>query len=91
MDCRRSNLSMLSTMRDHVTFQKVLDWTFSTALFIACAGFVIQKGYECFAKYMEDPEAVDISYKFIGESIFPSVSICTASYIPWVSSKHSLW
>ena len=73
---------MLSTMRDHVTFQKILDWTFSTALFLACAGFVIQKGYECFSKYMEDPEAVDISYKFTGESIFPSVSICTASYIP---------
>jgi hypothetical protein len=62
-------------MSDQTTFQKALNWTFSTTLFIACAGFVIQKGYECFTKYMEDPEAVDISYKFTGESIF-NISIC---------------
>ena len=74
-------MSMLSTMSDQVSFQKALNWTFSTVLFVACAGFVIHKGYECFLKYMEGPEAVDISYKFTGESLFPSVSICTASFI----------
>ena len=49
----------------------------STALFIGCTIFVAIRGYKCFDKYLNEPEAVDISYKFSGILPFPSITICT--------------
>lgn len=52
--------------------------TFSVVLFIGCATFVSHRGYECFKKYLAEPEAVDMAYKFIGseENSFPSFTFC---------------
>ena len=55
--------------------KKVVSTIFSSALFIGCTIFVIARGQKCFNKYMKEPEAVDVSYKFNGDLIFPSFTI----------------
>ena len=59
---------------------------FSVAFFILCAGFVTHRGYECFKKYIEQPEAVDLGYKFAGseEIPFPSFTFCPVKRYPFV-------
>ena len=58
----------------HTLFTRI----FSLVLFILCAAFVIHRGYKCFKKYIEEPETVDLGYKFTGsEDVpFPSFTFC---------------
>ena len=48
-------------------------------LFLGCACFVIHRGYECFLKYLEKPEAIDVAFKFSGSQVafFPSITFCS--------------
>ena len=52
--------------------------SFRIILFSLCTTFVVHRGYECFKKYMDKPEAIDLSYKFTGsdEIPFPSFTFC---------------
>ena len=52
---------------------------FSLVLFLGCAGFVMYRGYECFLKYLEKPEAVDIAFKSSASLIafFPVITFCS--------------
>ena len=71
---------MPSMLKNYIlSFEKVASITFSAILFFGCAAFVIHRGYECFSKYLEEPEAVDISYKFTGQLPFPALTVCTRS------------
>ena len=60
--------------------------SFRVILFLLCTTFVVHRGYECFKKYMNKPEAIDLSYKFTGsdEVPFPSLTFCpyNTSFIP---------
>ena len=49
--------------------------TFSAVLFLLCAAFVSNRGYDCFKKYSEKPEAVDLGYKFTGSEEIPFLSL----------------
>ena len=40
-----------------------------------CAAFVTDRGYDCFKKYSEEPEAVDLGYKFTGSEEIPFLSL----------------
>ena len=57
-------------------YQKTISNIFSTALFLICFSFVINRGIKSFQKYQAKPESVDISYKFVGELPFPSITFC---------------
>ena len=61
-----------------VSIEIIVTRVFSLALFILCTVFVSHRGYECFKKYIEKPEAVDLGYKFTGseEIPFPSFTFC---------------
>ena len=52
--------------------------SFRIIIFLSCTTFVIHRGYECFKKYMDKPEAIDLTYKFTGsdEIPFPSLTFC---------------
>ena len=52
---------------------------FSLILFLGCASFVIYRGYECFQKYLEKPEAIDVAFKSSSSQIafFPSITFCS--------------
>ena len=52
---------------------------FSLILFLGCASFVIYRGYECFQKYLENPEAIDVAFKSSSSQIsfFPSITFCS--------------
>ena len=47
---------------------------FSAVLFLLWAAFVTDRGYDCFKKYSEEPEAVDLGYKFTGKPFVWSVT-----------------
>ena len=55
---------------------------FKTGLFFVCFVYVAIRGYESFEKYLSKPEAVDISFQYIGRMPFPSISICPFND-PW--------
>ena len=48
---------------------------FSAVLFLLCTAFVTNRGYDCFKKYSEEPEAVDLGYKFTGSEEIPFLSL----------------
>ena len=52
--------------------------SFRVIIFLLCTTFVVHRGYKCFKKYMDKPEAIDLSYKFTGsdEVPFPSLTFC---------------
>ena len=52
---------------------------FSLVLFLGCASFVTYRGYECFQKYLEKPEAIDVAFKSSRSQVafFPSISFCS--------------
>jgi hypothetical protein len=52
---------------------------FSLILFLGCASFVTHRGYKCFQKYLENPEAIDVAFKSSGSQIafFPSITFCS--------------
>ena len=52
---------------------------FSLILFLGCASFVTHRGYECFLKYLEKPEAVDIAFKSSASqtTFFPAITFCS--------------
>ena len=60
--------------------------SFRVILFLLCTTFVVHRGYKCFKKYMDKPEAIDLSYKFTGsdEVPFPSLTFCpyNSSFTP---------
>ena len=60
--------------------EEFVSLTITIVLFLVCGTFVTHRGYECFKKYLNEPEAVDIYYKFTGEVPFPSLSICPKFY-----------
>ena len=64
-------------MHYEVETKRKLGIIFKTCLFVACFVFVAIRGYFCNQKYVAEPEAVDISFQFIGRLPFPSISICT--------------
>ena len=51
----------------------------SLILFLGCASFVFHRGYECFQKYLEKPEAIDVAFKSSGSQVafFPSITFCS--------------
>ena len=51
----------------------------SLILFLGCASFVSLRGYDCFQKYLEKPEAIDVAFKSSGSqaTFFPSISFCS--------------
>ena len=61
------------------SFKTVIIRMFSLILFLGCACFVIHRGYECFLKYLEKPEAIDVAFKFSGSQVafFPSITFCS--------------
>ena len=66
-------VNMLSkTLSWNNTFYKSL----SAILFLGCFTFVTFRGYRCFEKYFQKPQAVQISYEYTGNNPFPSFSIC---------------
>ena len=50
----------------------------SLILFLGCASFVSYRGYECFQKYLEKPEAIDVAFKSSGSqaAFFPLITFC---------------
>ena len=48
---------------------------FTVVLFLFCTAFVTNRGYDCFKKYSEEPEAVDLGYKFTGSEEIPFLSL----------------
>ena len=52
---------------------------FSLVLFLGCASFVTYRGYLCFQKYLEKPEAIDVAIKSSRSQVafFPSISFCS--------------
>ena len=52
---------------------------FSLVLFLGCASFVTYRGYDCFQKYLEKPEAIDVAIKSSRSqfAFFPSISFCS--------------
>ena len=63
---------MLKCIEKHVTF---LTTGFRIILFLSCTTFVVHRGYKCFEKYFEEPEAIDLSYKFTGSDEIPFLSL----------------
>ena len=59
---------MLNCTEKYVTF---LTTSFRIILFLSCTTFVVHRGYKCFEKYFEEPEAIDLSYKFTGSDEIP--------------------
>ena len=51
----------------------------SLILFLGCASFVSLRGYDCFQKYLEKPEAIDVAFKSSGSqaTFFPSITFCS--------------
>ena len=41
--------------------------------------FLMVIGYQCFEKYLAEPEAVSVSHQFVGELPFPSLTFCPIS------------
>ena len=64
-------------------YATLITTSFRVILFLLCATFVIHRGYECFKKYMDAPESIDLSYKFTGsdEIPFPSFTFCPIRYL----------
>ena len=52
---------------------------FSLILFLGCASFVTHRGYGCFLKYLEKPEAVDVAFKSSAsqDAFFPLITFCS--------------
>ena len=52
---------------------------FSLLLFLGCASFVTYRGYDCFQKYLEKPEAIHVAIKSSQSqaAFFPSISFCS--------------
>ena len=52
---------------------------FSLVLFLGCASFVIHRGYACFLKYLEKPQAIDVAFKSSAsqDAFFPSITFCS--------------
>ena len=61
--------------------QKIASTITSTALFIGCSIFVAIRGYKCFDKYLKEPEAIKISYKFSGLLPFPSITMYVSFHL----------
>ena len=63
----------------YFSFKTVITRMFSLFLFLGCASFVIYRGYECFVKYLEKPEAIDIAFKSSGSQVafFPLITFCS--------------
>ena len=63
------------------SFKTVIIKMFSLILFLGCASFVIQRGYDCFQKYLEKPEAIDVAFKSSSSQVafFPSISFCVSN------------
>ena len=56
--------------------QKTLSTSFSTLLFLSCLIFVISRAFKVFQKYFQKIESFNISYDFIGNLPFPSITLC---------------
>ena len=67
----------LTMKSSQVVNKKTVISCFSAALFTACSVFVAIRGHDCFEKFLDKPEAVDISFKFTNGEKFPSITICT--------------
>ena len=63
---------MVSKKSKMANLEKII----SFLLLTFCVAFVSIKAYECFEKYLKKPKAVDISHNFIGDTTFPSMTIC---------------
>ena len=52
---------------------------FSLVLFLGCASFVAHRGYACFLKYLEKPEAIDVAFKSSASqnAFFPLITFCS--------------
>ena len=52
---------------------------FSLVLFLGCASFVTHRGYACFLKYLEKPEAIDVAFKSSASQVafFPLITFCS--------------
>ena len=48
-----------------------------TIFFIPCLTFVGLRGYKCFIKYFNKPEAFKVSFQFSGNEYFPSLTFCS--------------
>ena len=61
------------------SLKKVIIRMFSLILFLGCAGFVTYRGYECFQKYLEKPEAIDVAFKSSASqnAFFPLITFCS--------------
>ena len=49
---------------------------FSAVLLLSCSIFVLFKGYECFKKYLDEPEGSRVQYVFAGSLPFPAITFC---------------
>ena len=61
------------------SFKKFIIRMFSLILFLGCASFVTHRGYKCFQKYLEKPEAIDVAFKSSASQVafFPSITFCS--------------
>ena len=61
------------------SLKKVIIRMFSLILFLGCASFVTHRGYKCFQKYLEKPEAIDVAFKSSASQVpfFPSITFCS--------------
>ena len=61
------------------SFKTFIIRTFSLILLLGCASFVIHRGYKCFQKYLEKPEAIDVAFKSSSSqtAFFPSITYCS--------------
>ena len=52
---------------------------FSLVLFLGCASFVAHRGYACFLKYLEKPQAIDVAFKSSAsqDAFFPLITFCS--------------
>ena len=68
--------SMYRTCYFKLYFKRFVVITF----YVGCITFVIHRGYKCFGKYLSKPEGVEMSYDFIGNSLFPSFTFCSHNW-----------
>ena len=61
------------------TKQRIFD-ILSIIITLFCIGFVIYKGEECFAKFIEKPKSTDVTIEHSHKHPYPAISICNHNF-----------
>ena len=68
-----------------------ISYAFSTLLFIICLTFVIYRSKDCFEKYLNRLESVEVKYVNSKSEAFPSFSFCQRRMNPGLNECNLTW